>query len=53
MFFTELNVGVHQGSVFSPLLFIIMLDAFSCDFRSGVPLVDLFTDDLVIIGYND
>ena len=33
----EVKVDVHQGSVLSPLLFIIELEAKSCEFRSGVP----------------
>ena len=45
----EVKVGVHQGSVLSPLLFIIVLEALSCEFRSGVPWEDLYADDLVII----
>ena len=40
---------VHQGSVLSPLLFIIVLEALSCEFRAGVPWEDLYADDLVII----
>ena len=43
------KVGVHQGSVFSPLLFIIVLEALSHEFRCGVPLEDLYAYDLVII----
>ena len=31
----EVNVGVHQGSVLSPLLFIIVLKALSSEFRCG------------------
>ena len=31
------KVGVHQGSVLSPLLFIIVLEALSREFRCGVP----------------
>ena len=42
-------VGVHQGSVLCPLLFIIVLEALSREFRSGVPWEDLYADDLVII----
>ena len=42
-------VGVHQGSVLSPLLFIIVLEALSREFRVGVPWEDLYADDLVII----
>ena len=45
----EVKVGVHQGSVLSPLLFIIVLEALSREFRSGVPWEDLYGDDLVII----
>ena len=45
----EVKVGVHQGSVLSPLLFIIKLEPLSREFRCGVPWVDLYADDLVII----
>ena len=45
----EVKVGVHQGSVRSPLLFIIVLEALSREFRCGVPWEDLHADDLVII----
>ena len=45
----EVKVGVHQGSVLSPLLFIIVLEALSREFRSGVPWEDLYANDLVII----
>ena len=44
-----MKVGVHQGSVLSPLLFIIVLEALSREFRAGVPWEDLSADDLVII----
>ena len=43
------KAGVHQGSVLSLLLFIITLEALSREFRAGVPLEDLYADDLVII----
>ena len=45
----EVKVGVHQGSVLSPLLFIIVLEALSREFRSEVPREDLYADDLDII----
>ena len=41
--------GVHQGSVLSPLLFMIVLEALSREFPCGVPWEDLYADDLVII----
>ena len=44
-----MKVGVHQGSVLSPLLFIIVLEALSHEFRCWVPWEDLYADDLVII----
>ena len=45
----EVKVGVHQGSVLSMLLFILVCEALSCEFRCGVPWEDLYADDLVII----
>ena len=45
----EVKVGIHLGSVLRPLLFIIVLEALSREFRSGVPWEDLYADDLVII----
>ena len=44
----EVKVGVHQGSVLSPLLFIIVLEALSQEFRTGTPWELLYADDLVI-----
>ena len=44
----EVKVGVHQGSVLSPLPFIIVLEALSREFHAGVPWEDLYADDLVI-----
>ena len=37
----EVKVSVHQGSVLSPLLFLIVLEALSHEFHSGVPWEDL------------
>ena len=44
-----MKVSVHQGSVLGPLLFIIVHEALSHEFRCGVPWEDLYADDLVII----
>ena len=44
----QVGVGVHQGSVLSPLLFILVLEALSREFRNGVPWELLYADDLAI-----
>ena len=43
------KVGVHQGSVLSLLLFIIVLEALSLEFCTGAPWELLYADNLVII----
>ena len=43
------RVGVHQGSVLSPLLFIIVLEALSSEYRTGCPWELFYADDLVIM----
>ena len=40
---------MHQGSVLSPLLFIIVLEALSREFREGLPMELLYADDLVLV----
>lgn len=45
----QVKVGVHQGSVLSPLLFIIVLEALSRTFRQGLPMELLYADDLVLM----
>ena len=45
----DVQVGVHQGSVLSPLLFIIVMKTLSRHFRTGCPWELLYADDLVII----
>ena len=42
-------VGVHQSSDLRLLLFIIMLEALSREFRTGCPWELLYADDLMII----
>ena len=44
----KVKVGVHQGSVLSPLLFIMVLEALSRECRNGLPWELLYADDLMI-----
>ena len=44
----SVRVGVHQGSVLGPLLFIIVLEALSREFR-GLPMELVYADDLVLV----
>ena len=45
----EVKVGVHQGSVLSPLLFIMVLEALSHELKSGYPKELLYAGDPVLI----
>ncbi len=49
----SVQVGVHQGSVLSPLLFIIVLQAITEEFKTGCPWELLYADDLVLIAETD
>ena len=43
------GVWVHQGSVLSPLLFILVLEALLCQFCTGVPWELLYADDIAVM----
>ena len=45
----EVNVGMHQGSALSPLLFVIVMETISREFRGALPWKVLYPDDLVVI----
>ena len=47
---SQLDLGVHQGSVLSPLLFIIVMEAVTYSVREGLPWEMLYADDLVLVG---
>ena len=44
----EVKVGVHQGSVLSPLLFAIVVDVITESVRNGLKSEMLYADDLVL-----
>ena len=44
----DIGVGVHQGSILSPLLFIVMMDEVTKKVRNGVPWEPRYADDLVL-----
>ena len=45
----NVKVGVRQGLSFQPLLFNIVLEALSREFREGLHMECLHADDLVLI----
>ena len=44
----NVSVGVHQRYVLSPFLFIVVVEALSCEFRTACPWELLYANDLVI-----
>ena len=45
----DVKVGLHQGSVLSPLLFAVVMDVDFSEARSGLPSELLYVDDLVLM----
>ena len=45
----DVNVGMHKGSALSPLLFMIVMEAISREFRVALPWELLYVDDLAVI----
>ena len=43
----ELNVGVHQGSVLSPLMFAVVDDVVTNEIKEGMLQEILYTDDII------
>ena len=49
----SIRVGVHQGSVLSPLLVIIVLEALSREFEGGLSMELLYADVLVLMAESE
>ena len=45
----EVNVSMHQSSALSPLLFVMVMEDLSREFRVALPWELLYADDLVVI----
>ena len=44
----EVKVGMHQGILLSPLLFVIVIEAISREFRVVLPWELLYSDDSAV-----
>ena len=44
---------MHQGSALSPLLFVIVMEAISREFRAALPWELLYADDLAVIAESE
>jgi len=47
------KVGLQQGSVLSPLLFVIVMETISRELRAGLPLELLYADDLILMAESE
>ena len=45
----EVKVGVHQGSVLGPLLFVAVMEVVTRGVKEGLPWELLYADDLVLV----
>ena len=48
----DVKIGVHQGSILSPLLFALVMDEVAKDIREGAVTEMLYVDDIVLVGDN-
>ena len=46
----DVKVGVHKGSILSPILFALVMDEVTKDIRKGVVKEMLHADDIVLVG---
>ena len=48
-----MKVELHQGSVLSPLLFVIVMEMISRELCTGLPLELLYADDLILMAESE
>jgi len=49
----NVKVGLHQGSVLSPQLFVIVMEMISRELREGLPVELLYSDDLILMAQSE
>jgi len=49
----NVKVGLHQGSVLSPLLFVVVMEMISRELSAGLPLELLYADDLILMAESE
>ena len=49
----NVKVELHQGSVLTPLLFVIVMEMISRELRADLPLELLYADDLILMAESE
>jgi hypothetical protein len=47
-----INIGLHQKSVLSSYLFVLVMDDVARDIQGGIPYCMLFIDDVILVNKN-
>jgi len=49
----DVNVGLHQWSVLSPLLFVTVMEIITTELRADLPLKLLYADDSILMAWSE
>ena len=49
----NVKVGLHQGSVLSPLLFVTVMELIPRELQAGLPVELLYADDLILMAESE